>query len=387
MLRINQLAKELGVSNHDVLEAAEKKLGLTGKSHSSNLTEDQASQLRRAIEPKLAKKAKGAKGAKGAKDAENAPDSPEARTPLAMHRPTAAVKIVKAQTASAPEPTPAPVSAPVLIKKAEAPKPPPQPESEAASPTPKPEAPSQEQPKTASPAAAAPSPATPEPGESPASGNAPDAPPQGGFSHIRISSSPKPAPKTQEPARYIQLPQPPQKSSTGPRPEPGARAVLQRPAQASVARSGMPQTERTVLPMATNTSRGEVRHDLPQLPAKRTFLPPSISELTPDQGFSKITLSDTPAPAPRPQAPARYIQLPQSRPGSGASRGSSSGPSRGPAGPSRGPGGPRSSGPGGPNRGPPIALGVPVAPTAAPACPPPDPLIPTARKAQVAASI
>jgi translation initiation factor IF-2 len=115
MLRINQLAKELGVSNHDVLEAAEKKLGLTGKSHSSNLTEDQASQLRRAIEPKLAKKAK---GAKGVKDAENAPDSPEARTPLAMHRPTAAVKIVKAQTAPAPEPTPAPVSAPVLIKKA-----------------------------------------------------------------------------------------------------------------------------------------------------------------------------------------------------------------------------------------------------------------------------
>ncbi|MDE3244847.1 MAG: translation initiation factor IF-2 [Acidobacteriota bacterium] len=346
MLRINQLAKELGVSNHDVLEAAEKKLGLTGKSHSSNLTEDQASQLRRVIEPKLAKKAK------SAKDAENAQGSAEARTPLAMHRPTAAVKIVKAQTAAASEPTPAPVSAPVLIKKAEAPKAPAQPEAEASAPSHRPEAPAQEQPKAASSAAPAAPASIPELGESPVSGDAPDAPAQGGFSHIRISSSPAPAPKAQEPARYIQLPQPPQKSSTGPRPEPGARAVLQRPSQASVARSGMPQTERTVLPMASNTSRGEVRHDLPQLPAKRTFLPPSISELTPDQGFSKITLSDTPAPAPRPQAPARYIQLPQGRPAGGPSRGPSSGPSRGPAGPSRGPGGPRPGGPGGPNRGP-----------------------------------
>ncbi len=355
MLRINQLAKELGVSNHDVLEAAEKKLGLTGKSHSSNLTEDQASQLRRAIEPKLAKKAK---GHKGVKDAENDQGSAETLTPLAMHRPTAAVKIVKAQTAPspAPEPTPAPVSAPVLIKKADAPKAPAQSEPEVSSPSQKPESPWQEQSRAASaaaPAVPASAPATsPELGESPVSGDVPDAPAQGGFSHIRISSSPTPTPKIQEPARYIQLPQSPQKSSTGPRPEPGARAVLQRPAQASVARSGMPQTERTVLPMASNTSRGEVRHDLPQLPAKRTFLPPSISELTPDQGFSKITLSDTPAPAPRPQTPARYIQLPQGRPTSGPSRGPSSGPSRGPAGPSRGPGGPRPSGPGGPNRGP-----------------------------------
>ncbi len=357
MLRINQLAKELGVSNHDVLDAAEKQLGLKGKSHSSNLNEDQANQLRRAIE------SKGAKGAKGAKDGANGPAATEERTPLAMHRPTAAVKIVKAQTVltPTPAPTPAPAPTPVLIKKAEI-KPgaqaasiEPPTKSEAASaqipaPIQKPAKSSNDQTEAELPGAAA--------APAPAAGDGPKAAGQG-FSHIRVSSAPAPAPKPQEPARYIQLPQAPQVSSTGPRPEPGARAVLQRPAQASVARSGMPQAERAVLPMASNTSRGEVRHDLPQLPTKRTFLPPSISELKPDQGFSKITLSDTPTLAPRAQSPARYIQLPQARPSGGPSRGPASssggpsrGPSSGPSGPNRGPGGPRPGGPGGPNRGP-----------------------------------
>ena len=41
MLRINQLAKELGVSNHEVLDALEKHLGVQGKSHSSNLSDEQ----------------------------------------------------------------------------------------------------------------------------------------------------------------------------------------------------------------------------------------------------------------------------------------------------------------------------------------------------------
>src|SRR5512141_28668 len=98
MLRINQLAKELGVSNHDVLDAAEKQLNLKGKSHSSNLTEDQANKLRRL---------QGAKGAKGAtKETPDSPEAAEERTPLAMHRPTAAVKIVKAPAAAIPVPAP-----------------------------------------------------------------------------------------------------------------------------------------------------------------------------------------------------------------------------------------------------------------------------------------
>ncbi len=359
MLRINQLAKELGVTNHDVLDAAEKRLGLAGKSHSSNLTEDQAQQLRRVIEAK----------AKGPS---------EESTPLAMHRPNAGVKIVKAAPATA-APVSAPPPPPVLIKKAE-----PKVEARIEPATEPQKAPSIEVPKapamrpsvdtTPNSAVASTAPVTtpvkiapppnvvtpvPSPTETPSSSpemsesaTKAEGP---GFSRLRVSSTPAPAPKAQEPARYIQLPQAPPKAS-GPRPEPGARPVLHRPNQPSVQRSGMPQQERVVLPMASNTSKGEVRHDMPQAPARRAFLPPSISEMRPDQGFSKITLSDTPIVAPRPQSPARYITLPPTRPaGGGPSRPSGpGGPGRGPSGPSR-PGGPgsgpsRPGGSGGPSR-------------------------------------
>ena len=73
MLRINQLAKELGVANQEVIEACEKRLGLPGKSHSSNLTDDQADQLRRGFQGKH----------KGDHEA----------PPLALHKPSAAVKL------------------------------------------------------------------------------------------------------------------------------------------------------------------------------------------------------------------------------------------------------------------------------------------------------
>ena len=340
MLRINQLAKELGVSNHEVLEAAEKRLGLAGKSHSSNLSEDQAQQLRRVLQSK-------GKGPGG-----------EAK-PLAVHRPTATVKIVKATPPPA-APVPAPPPPPVLIKKAEPAAAAPAPEQTPvaiavpvasekipaktkAEPTPelKPE------PKTETRTTPPEEAKTAEPKTTSAE------PP--GFSHLRISPTQPTAPKPQEPARYIQLP-PPVLKSTGPRPEPGARAVLQRPNQAPIQRSGMPQQEQAVLPMASNTGKGEVRHDLIQPSSRRAFMPPSISELRNEEGFSKITLSDTPAQAPRPQQPARYILLPQARSMGGSSapsRGPSSAPSRGPStGPSRGPGGPRPGGPGGPSRGP-----------------------------------
>jgi len=100
------------------------------------------------------------------------------------------------------------------------------------------------------------------------------------------------------------------------KPEPGAKPVVQRQGQGPVLRSGMPQPERTVLPMATNTGKGEVlKHELPPPATTRRLTGmPSISELRPDQGFSRIKMSDTPTPAPRTQQPARYIQLPQQRP-------------------------------------------------------------------------
>jgi translation initiation factor IF-2 len=177
--------------------------------------------------------------------------------------------------------------------------------------------------------------------------------PQGeGFSRLRISQAPAPAAKPQEPARYIQLPA--QQAPGKGRPEAGARPVIQRPGQQSaVQRSGLPQPEKTLLPMAANTGKGAVKHDpTPAPPSRRPFIPPSITELRSDSGFTRIKMSDTPAPQPRPSEPARYIQLPQARQSvsrpSGPSRpgGPGSGPSR-PGGPGSGP-----SRPGGPGSGP-----------------------------------
>ena len=75
MLRINQLAKELGVANQEVIEACEKRLGLPGKSHSSNLSEDQIALLRRAFDAKN----------KGGEES----------APLALHKPTVPVRVIR----------------------------------------------------------------------------------------------------------------------------------------------------------------------------------------------------------------------------------------------------------------------------------------------------
>ncbi|WP_306671951.1 translation initiation factor IF-2 [Geothrix campi] len=382
MLRINQLAKELGVANQEVIEACEKRLGLQGKSHSSNLTDDQADQLRRGFQGKH----------KGESDA----------PPLALHKPSAAVKVVKAphQPAPAkaeprPEPEPPKPAPAVLVKKAE-PRPEPRPE-----PAVEPEASA-----ASAPAATPPQPkaAEPAPGETEAAAKAP-APveaPQETFSRLKVSTGAAPAPREEKPARYIQLPParptggqapqrpaptsgPGQPSGSGPRPEAGARPIVQRPGQApapgSVQRSGMPQKEKAVLQMATNTGRGEVRHEapVPITPSRRPYIPPAITEMRPDQGFSRIKTSDTPPPPPRSQEPARYIQLPQPRPaggvrpsGPGARPGGPGmgsrpgGPGGRPGGPGGRPGGPGRPGmgsrPGGPGRGPSIPASGPIDP-------------------------
>ncbi|MBI1751724.1 MAG: translation initiation factor IF-2 [Acidobacteria bacterium] len=396
MLRINQLAKELGVANQEVIEACEKRLGLQGKSHSSNLTDDQADQLRRGFQGK----------GKGEDEA----------SPLALHKPSAAVKVVKGPAPShQPEPKPelqveAPRPAPaVLVKKAE-PKPEVKPEAK-----PEPEAPKAEAPAPpaatvpasspsaseapAAPAAQAAPPVPESPAATPVRPAAPEAPVET-FSRLKISTAaPAPPPREDKPARYIQLPparpsgpgaqrpapSPAQNpSGGGPRPEAGARPIVQRPGQSpsNVQRSGMPQKEKAVLQMATNTGRGEVRHEPlpPAAPSRRPYIPPAITEMRPDQGFSRIKTSDTPAPPPRSTEPARYIQLPQARPAPGSRPsgpgGRPGGPGgRGPGGPGSRPGGPGARpggpggrpggpgrGPGGPGRGPSIPASGPIDP-------------------------
>ena len=388
MLRINQLAKELGVANQEVIETCEKRLSLQGKSHSSNLTDDQADQIRRALQGRP----------KGAAE----------EPPLALHKPSAAVRVVKGPSpAPKPEPEPVRLAPAVLVKKAE-PKPEPQPEPTAApapvaaAPSPAPQA---EAPATAA-APAAPQAASP----APAPAAAPEPPaeaPRETFSRLKVSTTaPAPAPKAQEPARYIQLPpvrQPgsapaaPAASPSGPRPEAGARPIVQRPGQAAgqVQRSGMPPKEKAVLQMATNTGRGEVRHEPlpPTNPTRRPYIPPAITEMRTDQGYSRIKMSDTPAPAPRTQEPARYIQLPQQRPVGGARPSGPGGPSRpgmgaprpgGPGGPSRGPGGPSRPGMGGPRPGGPGGRpgmgGRPGGPGRGPSLPPAGPIDPNSQK-------
>ena len=271
MLRINQLAKELGVANQEVIEACEKRLSLQGKSHSSNLTDDQADQVRRALQGKH----------KGGSEA----------PPLALHRASTAVKVVKAPTlppaAKAELPPEPPKLAPaVLVKKAE-----PRPEAE---PPAEPRAEAQAAPASTTPAGEGSAPA-------PAKAAAP-AEVQETFSRLKVSTgAPVAAPKDEKPARYIQLPparptgpaaQRPAPSGpgapSGPRLEAGARPIVQRPGQApgSVQRSGMPQKEKAVLPMATNTGRGEVRHEPPApiIPARRPYIPPAITEMRSEQG-------------------------------------------------------------------------------------------------------
>ena len=387
MLRINQLAKELGVANQEVIETCEKRLSLQGKSHSSNLTDDQADQIRRALQGRP----------KGAAEA----------PPLALHKPSAAVRVVKGPSPPPkPEPEPVRLAPAVLVKKAE-PKPEPQPEPVAA-PTPV-AAPPALAPQAEAPAAAAPAaPQAASPAPAPAAAPEPPAEaPRETFSRLKISTTaPAPAPKAQEPARYIQLPPPrqpgsapaaPAASPSGPRPEAGARPIVQRPGQAAgqVQRSGMPPQEKAVLQMATNTGRGEVRHEpLPQAnPSRRPYIPPAITEMRTDQGYSRIKMSDTPAPAPRTQEPARYIQLPQQRPVGGARPSGPGGPSRpgmgsprpgGPGGPSRGPGGPSRPGMGGPRPGGPGGRpgmgGRPGGPGRGPSLPPAGPIDPNSQK-------
>jgi translation initiation factor IF-2 len=396
MLRINQLAKELGVANQEVIEAADKRLGLQGKSHSSNLTDDQADQIRRAFQGKH----------KGESEA----------PPLALHKPSAAVKVVKApnlppaKAEAEPRPEPAKPAPAVLVKKAE-PRPEPRLEPQAepaapAAPSAVPAPVSQAEAKVVrADSAAAPSeaPAAPQPpaASEPAPAPAKVEAPQETFSRLKVSTgAPAQAPRDEKPARYIQLPparptgpaapRPAQPgpagtpSGSGPRPEAGARPMVQRPGQASVPgnvqRSGMPQKEKAVLPMATNTGRGEVRHEAPApiSPSRRPYIPPAITEMRPDQGFSRIKTSDTPAPAPRSTEPARYIQLPQARPAPGSRP---SGPGSRPGGPGSRPGGPGGPGrpgmgsrpggpgrpgmgsrPGGPGRGPSIPASGPIDP-------------------------
>ena len=295
MLRINQLAKELGVSNHEVINALERHLGIQGKSHSSNLSDGQVNSLRSIMGNKT-----NTKGT-AAMSAQSSVVLPTAKVAQST------VKIVKPACQQALGASV--VRAAVLIKKPEG-------------------LPSSEpvitevdrgldtngssQGSTTKQLIQSVDPAQVAPGSTVSQ--------REGFSHLRISVTPVAAQKPKEPARYIQLPkQAPPKNRMESSSRQSHRSGHQQP---QVQRSGLPQTGKTLLPMAANTGKGAVKHEAPVTttvtpvqtqPVRRPFIPPSITELRSDSGFTRIKMSDTPAPAPRNLEPARYIQLPQAR--------------------------------------------------------------------------
>jgi len=311
-LRINQLAKEIDVSNNAIIEYLEKR-GITGKSHSSNLTAEQESDIRQHF--KTNKK------------------SEEESKPLGVHPATAPVRVVKGTPVSSlpsgsvsvtPQPSSAP---PVLVKKIEP----------AIPPLVEPEATVQPGPmQTTAPTNSAPLPALTPSSPKVIPPPIPTSSPSETFSKLRVSATPPTIPKPQEPARYIQLPQTPAQKSkpeVAPKqdlPKPTTpKPLIQRQGQGTphshskkhtkVQRSGEPPQGKTVLRMATNTGKGEVKIEspTPTTPSRRTYIPPSISQLQPEQGFTRIKMADEPALPAKSQEPARYIQLPQTRPSGG----------------------------------------------------------------------
>ena len=88
-VRIYELSRDLGLENKDVLDAAEK-LGVAAKSHSSSISDDEATRIRSLIEG-------GSNGSKAA--------APPAAAP-----PKAILAVKKAETAAVPSPAPPPAS-------------------------------------------------------------------------------------------------------------------------------------------------------------------------------------------------------------------------------------------------------------------------------------
>lgn len=301
MLRINQLAKELGVSNHEVINTIERHLGIQGKSHSSNLSDGQVNSLRLIMKNKNDSKETVTKSIHQSVDVPNA---------LVKSN----VRIVKPPMHPSLLVTPT-VKAAVLIKKSD---------GLSSSGSALAEADSSSGANESSVECVVEQ--SMQPAESKLPTSVRPALQCEDFSRLRISSTPVAVQKPKEPARYIQLPKqvPPKvRSESGSRPSHCSGQHQQQ--QSKVQRSGLPQAGRTLLPMAANTGKESVTvkyepsvitHPQPQTPVqptRRPFIPPSITELRSDSGFTRIKMSDTPAPAPRNLEPARYIQLPQAR--------------------------------------------------------------------------
>ncbi|MFM7515094.1 MAG: translation initiation factor IF-2 [Cyanobium sp.] len=151
-VRIYELSRDLGLENKDVLDAAEQ-LGVAAKSHSSSISDDEASRIRRLLD----------QGGNGAPAQDN---RPAASHPVASQG-NAILTVKKAEPAATPPAaTPPAVAAPAAPAKPAAPRPPlstqPAPPAKPAPPSrPAPAKPAVIPSAPAKPAASAPAPARP----------------------------------------------------------------------------------------------------------------------------------------------------------------------------------------------------------------------------------
>jgi len=149
------------------------------------------------------------------------------------------------------------------------------------------------------------------------------------------TAAPASAPREDKPARYIQLPParpaspaPSDRPVLRPRFEPDAslrapprgRCPTHRPASGQspshVQRSGMPQKEKAVLQMATNTGRGEVRHEpiAPTTPGRRPIFHPPSPRCEPTRASAASRLRMLPLRLRAPRNPPATSSCPRPRP-------------------------------------------------------------------------
>ncbi|MCP9927953.1 translation initiation factor IF-2 [Cyanobium sp. CH-040] len=334
-VRIYELSRDLGLENKDVLDAAEK-LGLAVKSHSSSISDTEASRIRQLLEkgsngsaakpaavtppPKAiltVKKAAAASPAAPARPAPPAPARPQGEVkPAAPARPQPQVAMRPAAPARAPERTAA-VKPPAASSAANAPAPPAPAAARAVAPPPaRPATPAPAKPAApVRPAAAAPEPrpaagrpapsakppveiaAKPARPTLPTPGRKPETPSRpGGTARPQIVGKPisGPAPGSRPPAPPVNRPavsprpSPPKRSGT---PAPSRPAQTGRPVASRLELVGKPIRRDSSAPGGTPRPGAPVRPGLPT-GMRKPMAPGELMQLQKPSGR-------TPAPPPR----------------------------------------------------------------------------------------
>jgi translation initiation factor IF-2 len=353
-MRLHELAKELGMTNQEVVDLCGV-LGVPVKSHSSSLNEAYSDMVRRRAvrdgltrdeQPEEPKVEKGPAKKGAARKADEPAPAPKVEAPAPAPEPAPVVEAPAATVAPAPAPV-APAPAPAAAAPAPA----------AAAPTPTPTPPPPAPAPTPEPVAEAPAPAPAEPAAAPAPPAEPTRP-----APVSSAPAPAPAPAPTPAAAAEQAPErrPERPAAAAPSrpatPPPGQQAP--RPAAASPAPATLPPRpasgDRVI--SSGRPVPGEQRPI--DVPAARADAPVARQAPRP----APVPAG---APAGRPMSPSgRPIPPPPGRPLSpsgrpippppGSARPSGPRPSGGPGGPrpSGGPGGPRPGGfaprPGGP---------------------------------------